>query len=189
MLLGVTTIDNESDTNPNGNAEAFVTTATAAGTSTELRVYVDTGNTAARLVAGIYTDGPAGPGTLLSSGALDQPQAGAWNSVKLASVSIRAGERYWIALMAPLGSSGSLRFRDLNSGGATWTSLETNLTALPGTWSNGQRYNNSPVSAYLVASSTTPPTPPSTPGGQKPVPNATLDTHQVYVDDSGKLAS
>jgi hypothetical protein len=158
-LLGTTTIQPSTDSNPAGMAEAFVYVAPSSGTANQLNVYLDAGSTATRAIAGVYADASGRPGALLASKALDNPRAGAWNAFSLPAISITAGARYWIAVLAPSGAGG-LQFRDIASGGGlTVTSSQTNLSALPTAWSTGQTYANSPMSAYLTAAAAPAPAP------------------------------
>ena len=92
-LLGTQTIQPTADSDGPGIAEAWRTTATTSGTLGSLAIYVDSGNTATRLVAGLYTDAANKPGTLLAQGAINSPTSGAWNQVvPSAVVPSRAGK-------------------------------------------------------------------------------------------------
>jgi hypothetical protein len=149
LLVGSQTLLTGLDSNTAGKAEAFRTTATASGGLTRLTIYVDTGNTATTLVAGIYTDAGSKPGTLLAQGTLTGVATGAWNAVTVPSATLTSGGTYWIAILAP---TGTVRFRDrAGIGGATQpceTSAQTTLTTLPATWTTGARYNDGPLAAY-----------------------------------------
>jgi hypothetical protein len=153
-LFGDQTIEPGNDSNTAGVAEAFTTTAPTAGTVRKVTVYVASGSTATTLVAGLYSDAGGHPGTLLATGTLAAPTAGAWNDVPVPAAPVTAGTRYWIALLGPNGA-GVLKFRDrcCTSGGAE-TAQATGLTSLPTTWVTGQRYNDAPMSGY--ASGTVP---------------------------------
>ena len=149
-LLGDTKIEGNRDSNPAGVAEAFQYTALAGGTLTKLYVYIDSANTATQVIVGVYTNTTANnPGTLLTQVTLTSPQKGAWNAIAVPATSITAGQKYWIALLGPVGA-GTVQFRDVGSGGKAQASAQTNLTALPPTWSPGATYNNAPMSAYGV---------------------------------------
>jgi hypothetical protein len=117
------------------------------GMVTNLSVYVDIGSTATKLVAGLYTDKKGHPGTLLAQGRLSSPKAGSWNTVALPAKPLKAGSKYWIAI---LGLRGVLTFR--NAVGSTSrpseTSAQTTLTTLPSTWTTGSPSYQGPVSAY-----------------------------------------
>jgi hypothetical protein len=71
--------------------------------------------------------------------------------VTIPATSITAGTSYWIAVLAPTGSTGTIQFRDVTQGTGrkSETSLQTTLTSLPATWSVGPSYTNSPMSAYV----------------------------------------
>jgi hypothetical protein len=97
------------------------------------------------VVVGLYTHTASGnPGTLLTQGTVASPTKGAWNSVR-----VPAGTRYWLAVLAPVGA-GTLKFRDVGSGGPTQNSSQTTLTTLPATWSPGPLWANSPASLYAA---------------------------------------
>ena len=149
VLLGTQTIQSTADSDGPGIAEAWRTTATTSGTLGSLAIYVDSGNTATRLVAGLYTDASNKPGTLLAQGAINGPTSGAWNTVNIPATSVTAGTGYWISILAP---TGTLRFRihGAATSGATPAEVHAsrNLTALPTTWTTGSRYTDGPVSGY-----------------------------------------
>jgi hypothetical protein len=149
ILLGDSQGAPASDYDPAGLAEAFQTTGAASGSVGTLNVFVDTGSAASQLVAGIYSDYNGHPGTLLGTGTLTSPTAGAWNAVTLASpVSVTAGTPYWIAILSPSGM-GTLRFRDHCCGGGSpaEVSKQTALSTLPATWATGTRYNDGALAA------------------------------------------
>jgi outer membrane protein assembly factor BamB len=156
VIVGSTTVQPQVDSNPAGTAEAFKTTASAAGTITSLSIYVDASSTATKLVAGLYADSSGRPGALLTQGTLNTPTAGAWNTVTLPGVNVTAGASYWIAILGPV-SSGSLKFRDRTTGTRAETSAQTNLSALPASWSTGSVYGDSPLAAYGSSSTSTQP--------------------------------
>ena len=94
------------------------------------------------------TDGE--PGALLGAGSVDGPAAGAWNAVALdRDVAVVAGKPYWIGLLNPAGSGGTLRWRDRVD--YLWTaervSLGTTLTALPPWWESRESWWDGPLSA------------------------------------------
>jgi hypothetical protein len=147
-LLGAETILPSADSNVAGSAEAFRMSATASGSLTTLRVYVDTPSAATTLVAGIYTNNAGHPGTLLTQGTLNNPTRGAWNNVTVPAASLTSGTVYWVALLSPAGR-GTLAFRDRCCGGQapSETTLQSNLTTLPATWTTGTVFRDGPVSA------------------------------------------
>lgn len=194
LLVGDEGLGAQVDTNVSGQAEAFSYVATASGAASQFNLYLDASNTASTVIVAVYADASDRPTTRLATATISAPQSGAWNAVSLPDLPIVAGSRYWLAMMAPVGG-GAIKFRDKPGGGGTaWTTTATNLTAFPSTWSVGQRYADSPASAYLSSIAGTPPPPPPPPPPNPdptpvPVPGVSLDTHQVYVDGSGKLVS
>jgi len=146
-LVGTQTVGPVTDSNAQGKAEAFRTVAAATGSVTSLSVYVDTGSTATKLIAGLYTDNNGHPGTRVARGTLTSPVAGSWNKVLLPATSVNAGSTYWIAILSP---SGVLRFRAAagSTSQPSETSAQTTLTALPSTWTSGTIYTSGPLSGY-----------------------------------------
>jgi phosphoribosylformylglycinamidine (FGAM) synthase PurS component len=151
-LVGDQVVRTGKDENPAGQAEAFSATAVASGTLTSLTVFVDATSTATQLTVGLYASSGTHPGTLLTQGTLNSPVAGTWNTVPVPNATVTSGTTYWIAVLGPVGA-GILRFRDTTVGTAAETNSQSNLTALPGTWSTGSVYSNSPMSAYGSAAS------------------------------------
>ena len=147
FLVGDKNVAPVTDSIPQGKAQAFQTQAAVTGWVTGLSVYVDTGSTATKLVAGLYTDKNGHPGTLLAQGTLGSPGSGGWKMVSLPPVSITAGSKYWVAILSP---SGMLTFRDSGTwvGGLSETSSQSTLTKLPSTWTTGTYESEGPLSAY-----------------------------------------
>lgn len=149
-LLGDTKIESQRDYNPAGKAEAFIYTATASGTVNSLYVYIDSASTATQVVVGLYTNTASNnPNALLTQAILTSPVKGAWNAVAVPTASLTKDQKYWIAILGPVGA-GTAQFREVGSGGRSQVSAQSNLTALPATWSPGTTYFNSPMSAYAV---------------------------------------
>lgn len=144
VLVGTQTVEGVPDSNSAGGAEAFQDSGITTGTVSTLMIYVDTSSSAKQLVAGIYSDASGRPGTLLGQGSSSTLTAGAWNAVAISPASVTAGTRYWIAI---LGTGGTLHFRD-GSGCTSVSSSQTNLTALPASWSSGSTWPSCPLSAY-----------------------------------------
>jgi hypothetical protein len=159
VLVGNQQLQSSSDNNPAGMAQAFSYTATASGTTSDLDLYVNTGTTATKLLVGLYSDSSGKPGSLLASGSIASPKAGAWNDATVGQTTITQGTSYWIALLP---TSGQLNYLDDAGQGATASFVEANsgLTALPTTYASGHKWNASPASAYVngtPAGGTTPP--------------------------------
>jgi glucose/arabinose dehydrogenase/PKD repeat protein len=162
LLGGADVIGSGKSSAPVGAGEAYRLTASATGTATKLRLYVDTGNGATRLTLGLYGDAGGTATSLLGSGTTTTVTTGAWNEVTLATpVQITAGTAYWFALLNPTGSAGTLRWRDHagGSGGPEQTSTGRSLSALPATWSALGTFNDGPVSGTLFGATGPPPAP------------------------------
>jgi hypothetical protein len=151
FLFGDQTIESFVDFNNAGIAEAYKSTATTAGTLRSIKIYVDAGSTATKLVVGVYSDAAGHPGTLLAQGSVAPPLAGAWNDIALPTAAITSGSAYWIAILGPTGS-GTIKFRDRCCGGGqpAETSFSASLATLPATWQTGTLYSDGPASAYGV---------------------------------------
>jgi glucose/arabinose dehydrogenase/PKD repeat protein len=146
-----------------GQAEVYRTTATADARVTAIRLRLAPNNTANGLVLGLYADTAAQPTTLLASGRVNTPVAGAWNEATIDNGPlITAGTAYWIGLLNPSGSTGELRWHDRagGAGGAEQGSATPGLTAFPATWLTGPRWSDGPLSAYVLGVPPGPPPPP-----------------------------
>jgi hypothetical protein len=182
-LVGDQNIEGNQDNNPAGTAEAFQYTAIASGTADKLYIYLDSNNSASKVVVGLYTDNANNPGSLLGQVTITSPVAGAWNSLALpAGASLTSGQKYWIAVLGPSGS-GTVQFRDTGSGGKAQASAQTNLAALPATWSPGSNYGNSPMSAYAVQTGS------GAPDTQAPAISLTAPANGATVTGNGVTVS
>jgi len=146
VLLGDQNVESGADSDSRGTAEAFQATASASGTVGTISIYLDTSSTASTMVAGIYADSGGHPGALIAQGSSSQLTAGAWNTVTIPGAIVSAGTRYWIAILGT--QSGTLHFRDGNTGCKSETSKQTTLTALPSTWTTGSVWASCPLSGY-----------------------------------------
>ena len=187
FLFGDQTVEPYNDYNPAGMAEAFTTTASAAGTVTQVSVYVDPSSTAPQLVAGLYANSGSHPGALLGQGTLNAPVAGAWNNVQIGSVSVTSGAVYWIAILGP---SGTLHFRDrcCGNGGAVETSSQLSLTSLPATWATGASYKDGPASVYAAGSGATLPPPSQIGSWSSPVSWPIVAVHMSLLPTGNVIA-
>ena len=113
MLLGEQAIEPMVDDNLAGTVEGFAFRARRSGTAASIKVYLDGRARANTLFAGLYSSRHGHPQSLLTSGLLRSPKAGAWNSVAVASANLRSGTTYWLAV---LGKGGAIYFRDRNHG-------------------------------------------------------------------------
>ena len=86
ILLGEQALESTVDHNLVGTVEAFAFRARRAGTAASINVYLDARDRATTLFAGLYSSRHGHPQSLLTSGLLRSPKAGAWNSVAVGSV-------------------------------------------------------------------------------------------------------
>jgi glucose/arabinose dehydrogenase len=149
---------------PAGAGEVYKMSASKTGTVTRLRLFVDGASTASALTLGIYADQGGAATTRLGQGSISSVTPNAWNEVTLPTpVNVTAGASYWFALLNPLSSTGTLRWRD-HAGGVSGqpeqTSADRALTALPATWAAQGTFSDGPVSGYAVGSTGAPPNQP-----------------------------
>ena len=111
ILLGDRAVESTVDDNFVGTVEGFAFRARRSGTAASISVYLDTRNRATTVFAGLYSSRHGHPQSLLTSGLLRYPKAGAWNSVAVGSARLRSGTTYWLAV---LGKGGAIYFRDRN---------------------------------------------------------------------------
>ncbi len=189
FLFGDQTVEPASDFNAAGLAEAFQATAAAAGTVTQLSVYIDAGSTAAKIVAGLYANNAGHPGALLGQGTLNTPVAGAWNNVQIPSVAVTSGATYWIAILGPSGS-GTIKFRDRCCGGGATVeaSSQQALTTLPATWATGATYKDGPASAYAAGNGVAGPPPDQVGQWSAPVSWPIVAVHMSLLPTGNVLA-
>jgi hypothetical protein len=148
LLVGSSTVQNVSDSDSSGTAEAFMATAVNSGTTAKLSVYVNSGNGAKTLIAGIYSDSGGHPGSLLTKGTVSGLTSQAWNTLTVSGASLASGQKYWLAI---LGTGGTLAFRDAASSSChSETSASNSLTTLPSSWRTGRTWGSCPVSGYAT---------------------------------------
>ena len=189
VMFGDQNVESFVDNDSAGLAEAFPYAGQVTGQANTINVYVDSGNRATNLVAAIYANNNGHPGSRLATGSVSSPKAGAWNTVNVGSAAVTAGKTYWIAL---LGRGGELFFRDRADGPCdSENSAQSNLSALPTSWSSGDQWNTCPVSAYVggtagggtttttTTTSTTTSTTSTTPIPPLPVPPLDLTAPQI----------
>jgi Ca2+-binding RTX toxin-like protein len=148
LLVGNGATEAKIDSNAAGQAEAFKYVATASGSVTNLRIFLDVGSTATSVVVGLYSNNVGHPGTLLTTGTITAPVAGANNNLTVSAGAVTAGQTYWIAVLAPTGA-GTVKFRDRAGVGAgsSETSSSTTLTGMPATWTTGASFTDGLLSA------------------------------------------
>ena len=150
-LLGDSAVEAHVDSLKGGHAKAFSFQASVSGSGELAHVYVDAHNAARTLTVGLYSNVAGAPGSLLSTGTTSGVQAGAWNTVSLAPVTLVGGETYWLAV---LGENGTLRIRDRSAGPClSQTDAQSGLKGLASSWSAGETSSICPISAYMSGAS------------------------------------
>jgi hypothetical protein len=147
MLLGEPAIEPSVDDNLVGAVEGFAFRARRSGTAASIKVYLDQRDRATTVVAGLYSSRQGHPGSLLASGSMRSPKAGAWNSVAVNSARLRSGTMYWLAV---LGKGGVIYFRDRSHGLCSSEMASSRKSqSLPRTWAAGPSSRGCLISAYV----------------------------------------
>ena len=137
-LFGNASVAPDIDSRPAGTAEASLTRVRYSGSLTRLHLWVDGSTTATSIAVGIYSNRFGRPGTLEEDGSISNVMPGSWNYVDLPSMSVTAGQDYWIAVLGPTGG-GTVALRDRPFAGFAELSAQHELTALPAHWSSNRR--------------------------------------------------
>ena len=127
-----------------GRAQAFRFRSKQAGSAKSITVYIARHSTAKVVAVGLYSDRAGHPGSLLTSGSLQSPRRGAWNSITVPATTIRPRTFYWIAVLA---RGGTLLLRE----GAcnTSPSYMRRASVMPARWRAGRRLKACEISAYV----------------------------------------
>lgn len=147
VLIGDQTVQTESVTLPSGQAAAYQYVASQSGQASAVSLYVDVGTTTAVIRVALYSDQDGAPGAILSQGSAPGLLTG-WISVSLPPVPVLQSNRYWVAVLSPIGS-GNLNLRQALIGGSSTTSAQTSLAAFPMRWMTGVPGARSPLSMYV----------------------------------------
>jgi hypothetical protein len=156
VMIGNQETETYLDKNPAGRAEAFPAVANTTGTIGTIALYLDPTSGSGPVYVGLYADsGSDHPGTLLGQGHTTTPSVGTWNQIPIASSSITAGQRYWIAVLGTQATSPYFRDRQTTACHSETTPSST-LTSLPTTWTTGTTWNTCYISAYGLPSAGSP---------------------------------
>jgi hypothetical protein len=144
-----------------GQIEAWPFVATASGSGDVAGLDLDSSSTAQHVVVGLYTNNSGVPGSLLGTATINSPTSG-WNSANFSSViTITNGTQYWIAVLGT--GTGQVVVRDHATGGScvARVSSANGLTSMPAnfTASSDLSLTQCPLSAYVLASTSTGPKP------------------------------
>jgi Domain of unknown function (DUF4082) len=153
-VLGSRTLGTVFDSLPEGTAEAFAAVATESVRLGQIRAWIDGPPRGEPILLGVYSDAGDGPGQLLTQGTAFAV-GGQWANVFLnGKPSIQAGQRYWLALLHPVSSQlppSTIKFRTAPGGLApSVTSIQRSLTALPQTWTTGERFSDTGLGSIFA---------------------------------------
>lgn len=175
-LLGTSRVGSHGDSIAAGSARAFLFTNHASGTTRTIRLYVARHHRAHAFTVGIYSSRSGRPASLLAAGSASSARAGSWATVRVRSVALRAGRKYWIAVLA---HRGRVYVRD-HSGRSCRSAVarQRRLHGLPSRWRTGSWRRSCSISAQVrgalsvrtPAPTPTPPTPTPTPPAPTPTP-------------------
>ncbi len=148
LLLGSRLVQKSGDSARAGRSVAFSMLAVRSGVATGVAVYVRTANRAKRVTVAIYTSARGRPSRLLTSGSARRFRTGTWVRIGVKTTGLRAGHRYWLAL---LGTGGRLAYRDrTGSGCAGRETVNADLKRFPSAWSHGRRHASCAPSAFVT---------------------------------------
>jgi hypothetical protein len=188
-LVGDDTVQTDHLTLSGGQAAAYQYYAAQSGLASVAHVYVDAGSSTPTLRVALYSDLNGTPGSILSQGSASSVAPG-WISVNISPIALLAGNRYWVALLNPLGS-GVVNLRQSASGGSSLSGAQTSLAAFPQPFTGGIPAAHSPLSMYVQqvppAVTLTAPTDGSVVNGQAQITavvddDAPVSRVQFYVD-------
>ena len=151
VLFGDKAVESGAGRDSSGSVKAFRFADRKTGTALSISVYVGPRSRAKTLVVGIFTAKAGGPGRLLASGSLSRPRPGAWNTVIIKSVAVKAGRAYWVAVLA---KGGTLYFRERRNGSCSSESYaKVHFNALRSSARlsslKGRHSHTCPISAYV----------------------------------------
>jgi hypothetical protein len=152
VLLGSDAIAPAPGSTPAGRPASFPFADRRSGSVSSIHVFVDSRSRATSLVAGLYSNANGHPGSLLTVGALNHPEAGAWNSLRVGAVSVRSGHLYWLAVLA---RGGRLYFRGATNGGCSaQVARQTRMRWLQSSWTGRPDSSVCGISAYAASKGT-----------------------------------
>ncbi len=153
-VLGSKALGTVFDSLPEGTAEAFAAVANESVRLGQIRAWIDGPPQGALILLGVYSDAGDGPGQLLTQGTAFAA-GGQWANVFLnGQPSIQEGQRYWLALLHPVSNQFpplTIKFRTAPGGLApSVTSIQRHLTALPQTWTTGERFPDTGIGSIFA---------------------------------------
>jgi hypothetical protein len=171
-LLGSSRIGSHGDSVAAGSARAFLFTNRVSATAKTIRLYLARGHRGRAFSVGIYSSRSGRPASLLTSGSTRSARAGRWATVRVHAVTLHAGRRYWIGVLA---RHGRLYVRDrVTRSCRSAVARQHRLRGLPSRWRTGSWRRSCAISAQvrgaLTHRRTTAPPPVSPPAPPAPPP-------------------
>ena len=168
LLFGSSRIGSHGDSVAAGSARAFLFTNRASGTTRIIRLYLARHRRAHSFTVGIYSSRWGRPASLLAAGSATSPRAGAWATVRVRAVALRAGRKYWIAVLA---HRGRVYVRD-RSGRACRSAIARHhhLRGLPSGWRTRSWRPSCLISAQVRGAVSLPPSETPAPPVSHPSP-------------------
>jgi hypothetical protein len=152
--VGSATVYSSSTSNAVGRAQVYRYQPSTAGALDQLSVYLDASNTA-RPVLALYTGTSTNATTLQRSCTVPSPPVAGWNRCSVASYTLTAGAYYWLGLLQPSGTSGSLQYREGTVAGVKSNIASPTYSAFPATWpSGGANFTGYAASLYAAPAPT-----------------------------------
>lgn len=163
VLLGSRAVRGARVSAPSGRSVAFAMRAGRSGVASSVSVYVRASSRASTLRVALYTSAQDRPSQLLTAGAVRHPHTGAWVRVSVRAATLRAGQRYWLAL---LGTGGRLGYRSRTGTSCSGNEAVTaHLRRFPRSWTEARRRADCAPAAFVTGeASLGPPGGPGTPG-------------------------
>jgi hypothetical protein len=183
--VGTTIVFPPVTSNAQGAAQAYRFTAESSGPVDRLSIYLDGTSTADEVEVGLYSGSASSAGTLRARCVISSPQPNAWNRCTFTGYSLTAGAYYWLALLQPSSSNGSMRYREgqLFGGPTTYLSESKSLSSLPSSWTSGASWTGG-YTASIYADEAGDSLPPPTPSPTPTPPPAPADSDGDGIPDS-----
>jgi hypothetical protein len=143
--VGTTSIGPAIDYNLAGRAQVYRYTAAADAKVNRLSIYLDASSTASAVELGLYD---VARSSRAARCVITAPAADRWNRCTFPLASVVAGRRYYTGVLQPTDSTGTVRYRNIQTGPATFGSASAALAVLPTTWVQGPRWGRQAASLY-----------------------------------------
>jgi hypothetical protein len=180
--VGSASVGTAVDGNTAGRTQDYRVSASATEDVDRLSVYLDGSSTAKSVEIGLYQSASSTrAGARLARCVVAAPVANAWNRCSITAVSVTKDTTYWLAILHPSGSAGTIRYRNRTGTGRTFGSSSSTLKQTPSRWSNGPDWGSHTASVYADRSGTTTPPPAPAPTPPPPSPGPAPDYTPQHV--------